>query len=178
MRRTLKFLHEIGSCGMIGALAAHMVLVVMARGLGPSEYLLMRRGIEAISKYVLLPSMLVTVVSGLFAIAATRAFHDAGWVWLKAVTGVALVEGTLGAVQGTARRTTELAVKILEGQSDPSAMRDVMRHEWGGLGVVMFLSVFNVLIAVWRPRLSRRARRKPMQPEPAKPEAEAGPAAG
>ncbi|MBL8950262.1 MAG: hypothetical protein JNK82_05775, partial [Myxococcaceae bacterium] len=95
MRPTLKFLHELSSAGIIGALLTHLVLLSVASAT-PVEYATLRRAIEVLTRWVLLPSLAVVLLSGLFAIAVHRPYHSTGWPWLKALTGIALFEGTLG----------------------------------------------------------------------------------
>lgn len=160
-RRVLKILHELSSSGIIGALAAHLALLSVASTTQMLEYAAVRRGIEVITQYVLLPSLAVVLISGLLSIAVHRPFHGAGWAWLKLALGMAMFEGTLGAVNATARDASALAAKIVAGEAPVSSMDDVLRHEWGGLWFILFLSIINIVLGVWRPRLSRRAPDEP-----------------
>jgi hypothetical protein len=157
VNKLLKFLHQLGAIGMMGALAAHFVLLVNAAGLPPAEYAAVRLGIVAISKWVLVPSLGLVLVSGLLAMSAHPAFFSAGWALLKLVFGVAMFEGTLITVQASARRAAEFAVQAAaSGEIDAVRMAEAVRSEWIGLWVIGILSVLNVVLAVWRPRLSRR----------------------
>jgi len=154
MRRLIKFLHEIGTVGMMGALAAQLILVFRSRAMPPAPYAALRMSIETLTQWLLLPSLTLVLLSGLIAIAVHPPYHNAGWAWVKALLGVSVLEGTLGGVQGPARQAAELSAKVLTGEADPVAMADVVRHEWGGLWVILALAVANVALAIWRPRLS------------------------
>ncbi|MCA3016921.1 MAG: hypothetical protein INH41_31435 [Myxococcaceae bacterium] len=157
-RRVLKIFHELSSAGVIGAIAANMVLLSVASLSNVGEYLVVRRSMDAIARLVLLPSIGVVLFTGVLAIAVHRPFHGAGWAWLKAIFGVSMLEGTLGAVNATAREGLQLAEQIAAGKAEPSAMNDVLRHEWAGMWVVLTLSIFNIVIGVWRPKLQRANR--------------------
>lgn len=164
MRRLFKFLHEVGAFGVMGALAAHIVLIVSAKDMSPLEYAAVRHAIEATSKYLLLPSLTLVLISGLLAMAIHSPFHNTGWVWIKALTGVMMLEGTLGAVQGTARDAAALSARIASGDLAADAgMKEVLRHEWGGLWFILLLSAINIALAIWRPRFKKP---KPARPPP------------
>lgn len=161
MKRFLKFVHTVGAIGVLGALATHLVLVAMAPGDSPTAFAAVRTGIHAISRFILLPSLLLVLVSGLLAMAIHRPFMDARWAWLKAFTGVAMFEGTLNAVQSNATRGAELAVRALEGNGDPQALAALLHHEWMGLWTIGAIALANVALGVWRPRLRSKQERRP-----------------
>lgn len=159
MKQLLKFLHVLGAIGVIGALAAHMALVVTAAQKFGAGYAAIRFGIEAISKWMLVPSLALVLVSGLLAIAAHRPFIDARWAWVKALLGLSMFEGTLIVVQGNAVRVSELAQKAIAGGTEPALMAEALHSEWMGLWTIMVLALANVLLGVWRPPLRRRPAR-------------------
>lgn len=155
MRRLLKFLHEIGSAGIIGAIVAHISLLLSARHMSAVEYAAVRHSIDALSRWLLMPSLAIVLISGFLAMAVHAPFHNAGWAWIKALMGVMMLEGTLGAIQGTARDAAALSARIARGEIDgDGGMKEILRHEWGGLWFILALCAVNVALAVWRPKLS------------------------
>jgi hypothetical protein len=155
-RRTLKLLHEIGAVGVMGSLAACIVLIATAPTDSLVGYAAVRQGIAQITKWLLVPSLAITLITGLAAIAATDAYINAGWAWFKALLGISMFEGTLLTIGGSARRAAELSALAAEGRGDPALLAEVVRTEWGGLWIMIVLSVANIVLAVWRPRFSRR----------------------
>jgi hypothetical protein len=156
MGKFLKTLHEIGAVGVLGSLAACLVLAATAPTGSLVAYAAVRQGMAAIMHWLLVPSLAVVLVSGLLAIALNRAFHNAGWAWVKALLGIGMFEGTLLTVGAGARRAADLSALAATGVGDPAQLAQVIRSEWGGLWVLLTLSIVNILLAVWRPRLGRR----------------------
>ena len=152
-RRSLKALHEIAAIGVGGGLAACLVIGLTAHVASPVEFAAARQAIAAIARYVLVPSLALVLVTGMLAIAATRAFHDAGWAWLKALLGLSVFEATLVTV-GASVRQAELAA----ASADPSLLASLLHSERNTLWLLLGLSVANVVLAVWRPRLTIRIR--------------------
>jgi hypothetical protein len=153
--KLLKTLHELGAVGVLGSLASCLVLVATAPTHSPVGYAAVRESIAALAKWLLVPSLGVVLVSGLLAIAANRAFHNAGWAWVKALLGISMFEGTLLTISASARRAADLAALAASGQADPAQLAAVVRTDWGGLWLLISLSVANILLAVWRPRFGR-----------------------
>jgi hypothetical protein len=153
LRLGAKALHDIAAIGFGGAMAACLVINLVANRASPAEFAAARHAFAAIAQYVLVPSMAVVVVSGLIALAATRAHRDAGWAWLKALLGLSVFEATL-LVVGSSRPQAELAAAA----TDPALLDALLRSERNTLWLLIALSVVNVLLAVWRPRLSVKVR--------------------
>jgi hypothetical protein len=152
----LKALHELGAVGVMGSFAACLVLVATAPSQPPAAYAAVRHGIAAIAQWLLVPSLGLVLVSGLLALAINKAYHDAGWAWLKALLGIGMFEGTLLTVGASARRAADLSAMAASGAPDPAQLAEVLRTEWGGLWLLLSLALANIVLAVWRPKFSRR----------------------
>lgn len=128
-RRLMKLLHEIGAIGLMGAIATMLVLAWHAPAPEESlvQYATARHGIAMVSKYVLVPSLALVLVSGLVAIIVNDHFINAGWVWAKAATGVLMFEGTLVTIAASARKAAELSAMAVAGTPDPVRLAEVLR---------------------------------------------------
>ena len=153
--KVLKLLHEIGAIGTLGSFASCIVLLATAPK-APAAYAAILGGISSITKWILVPSLALVLISGLLAIAANAAYKNAAWAWVKALLGVSTFEGTLIAVDGNARRAAELSALATPSHGDTIELAQVLHTEWGGLVVLMTLAVVNIVLAVWRPRLYRQ----------------------
>lgn len=147
-RRTLKALHEIAAIGVGGGLAACLVIGLTANPTSPVEFAAARQAMAAVARYVLVPSLAGVLVTGLLAMVATRAFQDAGWAWLKAALGLSVFEATLVTVGAS----TQQAALSVAG-ADPGLLAAVWHSERNTLWLLLALSVANVVLAVWRPKL-------------------------
>ena len=156
LRRLIKLGHEIGSAGFAGALAVHIVLLSVMPA--PSEllaYATLRGAIAAVGTWVLFPSLFLVLFSGLLAMMVNRAFHNAGWAWLKFATGISVFEGTLVAIHGPARRAADEAALAVAGELEVAEL-SASAGESGALWVVLAIALINFWLGVWRPRFSRR----------------------
>lgn len=159
LARLLKTLHQLGAIGTLGSIASCIVLLQFAPTKSAPAFAGVLQGIAALSKWLLVPSLALVLTSGLLAIAANSAYKNAGWAWVKALLGISSFEGTLMTVGASARRAGELSAAVAAGQPDAAQLSEVLRTEWGGLWILAALALVNIVLAVWRPRLGRRADR-------------------
>jgi len=155
VRRLIKFLHTVGGAGFLGAAAALIVLAHLAPS--PPDYAWTRTAMAAIGAWIFLPSLTLTLVAGLAAIGVNRAFHEAGWAWVKAATGILIFAGGLHAlapIQDEAARAAE----ALAAGADRATITGSFAGEEATLWVLLVVSLANVALGVWRPRLLRRRR--------------------
>jgi hypothetical protein len=161
MQKVMKCLHTTGAIGITGAIAAHLVLLSVLPDLDTlAEAAARRAGIAAVATWLLLPSLVLVLVSGLLAIAAHPQFGNAGWVWVKVALGLAIFEGTLVSVQRPATRNLEHTLEALAGDISSSELPDLLHSEWGPLWVILAICLANIVLGIWRPRLGRRQRPK------------------
>jgi hypothetical protein len=159
MRRWMKFLHTMGAIGLMGAMAALIVLVILIPEPTALEAYANHRAIMGkIAEWLLLPSLGLVLVSGLWSMAMTPAFQVAGWVWIKLATGILVFKGVLLSIQGPAEQEARLSAEALAGLTDVAQLGLRIGEEWGALWVMMVVGVANVVLGVWRPRMSKRHR--------------------
>lgn len=157
MKRLIKFLHELGTVGLMGATATQLVLSYAAEGMASRDYAVTRLAILRVSELLLIPSLLVVLVSGLLAMLFNSTFQKRGWALLKAGLTLVVLQCALVAVQGPAKQAAVISVAIVKGdRSQARHLPEIVRHERGGSAMLLFLSVVNIALAVWRPRLRRK----------------------
>jgi len=156
MRKTLKFLHTLASCGLIGALLGYSIVLVFTPQATARSYADARQTISALCDYLLLPSLAIALVTGLLAMAVHRPFLDKRWAWLKAFLGLSLFEATLATIQSKAAAAAALSAKVAAGEVAPGALEASLASEWWALATVMVLSLAQIALGIWRPRLAKR----------------------
>ena len=156
-KRAMKFLHEIGTVGAMGAVVVQLVLANLGPTLVIEEHALLRQVIVLLDRWVLLPSLLVCLLSGMLAMAINKAFHSADWAWVKALMTPLVFETIFVAVDSPARRAANLTTRLAEGDETARPLLvDALWHEQGGLWIALVLFSAQIALAVWRPKRSSR----------------------
>ena len=156
MRRTLKFLHTMAAIGLLGAMAALLVLLHVAPPkTSLAGYAASRQAMGAICTWLFLPSLGLSLIAGLLAIAVNRAFHNAGWAWIKLISGVLLFEGGLQGIQGPMQDEAERSAAVLAGHGDVATLAASLGTESATVWVLFAVATANVVLGIWRPRLIR-----------------------
>ena len=165
MRKTMKILHTLAAAGLLGGLSVYMLLLVAAPQDTPAAYADLRVSVAAISNYVLLPSLAIALLSGLASMVVHDPYLHKGWVWLKAALGILMFKGILTIVGAKADYALTVAERIAAGELPAEVLEQAVAYEWATLVVMLALSVANVVLGVWRPRLgSAPARGRQRRP--------------
>jgi len=155
MQRLLKFLHTMGAVGFTGSLACLLVL----ENLTPppsslTSYALIRGAMGMIANWVFFPSFVLTLVPGLLAIAVTPAFHNAGWAWAKAASGILIFAGGLHAL-GPIQKEARLSAEAIAGRFDPARLEGVSEGTAAIMWFLLAIATANVVLGIWRQRVIR-----------------------
>lgn len=156
MRRLLKFLHTMGSIGLMGAMAAFLVMFSVTPP--PSQlagYALIRGAMGAVATWIFLPSLALVLIAGLLAMALHPVYRIAGWAWLKLATGVLMFEGGFVYIQGPMQREAGMSAAALSGKLDPALLGASIGPERNSLWVLLAVATANVALGIWRPRILR-----------------------
>ena len=150
----------MGAVGVLGSMASLLVLL----GAAPPRtalagYAAVRAAMAMVSTWIFLPSLGLSLMAGLLAIAVNRAYHNAGWAWIKLATGVSLFEGGLQAVQGPMRDEAERSAAALADHANPATIAASLGQSIGtdraALWVLIAVATVNVVLGIWRPRITR-----------------------
>lgn len=156
MRRLLKFLHTIGAIGLMGAMACLLVMLGFAASPQPlPAYALLTDVMSRVATWIYLPSMALTLTSGLAAIGINRAFHNAGWAWAKLATGVLMFEWSLAGIVQPLKSEAERAAAALLAPAEPALLAATVGPTRNSIWVLLAVAAANVVLGVWRPRLTR-----------------------
>lgn len=137
----------------MGAMAAFLVAL-----LGPQPPSLAGRAavletMAGIATWVFLPSLVITLISGLLAMVASPGYLDAGWAWMKAATGILMFEGGFTAVVGPIQEAGRTSAAALAGHADGATVALAIGSERNTLWVLLAVAAANIALGVWRPRL-------------------------
>ena len=146
----------MGAVGLLGAMASLLVLLSVAPPkTSLAGYAAVRGAMGAICTWLFLPSLGLSLIAGLLAIAFNRALHNAGWAWLKLISGVLLFEGGLQGIQGPMQDEAERSAAALAGHAGTATLAASLGTERATLWVLFAVATANVVLGVWRPRLLR-----------------------
>ena len=157
MRQAVKFLHTVSSCGLIGALLGHMLLLWRAPQATAEDYAMLREMISLIARFILVPSLGISLVTGLLAMLVHRQYQQKRWAWAKALLGLSMFEATLAVTQSKAVAAAELSARIAKGDNVLEAQRllsEAIHSEWNVLYAILALSLAQTALGIWRPRLT------------------------
>ena len=153
MRKLMKFFHTTGSLGVAGGLAAFMLILHFGPPIGATaEYVNLREGVDALSSYIILPSMAVVMLSGVLSMAVHFPFQNATWVWIKLLVGFLILESMLATIDAPARDAADAAREALAGQLTLEELSSSVNDRWFAWWVLLTLALANVGLAIWRPR--------------------------
>jgi hypothetical protein len=140
----------------MGAMASLLVLLSVAPPpTSLAAYASTRAAMDAIGNWIFFPSLGLMLIAGILAMAYSRVYQNAGWVWMKAASGILVFEGSLVGVLGPIREEAEQSARALAGQIDPSTLALSLGSERSTLWILFAVSTANVIFGIWRPRLSR-----------------------
>ena len=156
MRQSVKFLHTLSSCGLIGALVAYMLVLWKAPQESLAQYADMREIISLIARFILVPSLGISLVSGLMSMMVHRPYQEKRWAWAKAFLGFAMFESTLAITQAKAIDAAELAAQIAKNENAEVAQKllaEALHSEWNVLWAILAISAAQTALGIWLPKL-------------------------
>ena len=145
----------MGAIGLMGAMASLLVLFAVAPPpTALSEFVLIRGAMAAIATWVFFPSLALTIIAGLLAIAFNRGYHNAGWAWVKLASGVLIFEGGFLYILSPMQEEAKRSAAALAAHADPATLAGSLGAERNTLWLLLAVAAANVALGIWRPKLT------------------------
>lgn len=146
----------MGAIGLMGSMACLLVLLDAAPApTSLAGYASARGAMGDIATWIFFPSLGLTLVAGLLAIGFSRGYHNAGWAWVKLATGILVFEGGFVGVLGPMQQEAEQSADAVAGRVDPATLAGSLTAERYTLWVLLAVATANVVLGIWRPKLTR-----------------------
>ena len=146
----------MGAIGLMGSMASLLVLLSMAPPPGElAPYALIHGAMGSIATWIFFPSLGLTLIAGLIALGYSKAYHNAGWAWAKAISGILIFESGFVGVLGPMQREAERSAAALAGKIEPSTLAASITAERNTLWILLSVATANVIFGIWRPRLTK-----------------------
>jgi hypothetical protein len=152
--RIIKILHTLGSLGLMGGVAACLVLRHSAPAYGGEGYQLVREQLNALFSVLIVPSMGVTIFSGFASMIIYKPYWNALWAWAKAGSGVIVLQYAFR------MKWNALELSAPLDPTDPLDVPRALANEYSGFWVLLIVSALNVVVGVWRPRIDLTKKSK------------------
>lgn len=157
MRKFVKILHSVTALGFGGGMAAYIFILLAAPEITDiSQHLVLRTSLAFVAKWLVLPSMILVIVTGLVSMIVHHPFMNAPWVWAKTLSGLLIFEATLASLDAPAQAAKRAAIRAANGELSAAELAPLIRDEWTAWWILLALAVLNVVIGVWRPRFGLR----------------------
>jgi hypothetical protein len=156
-KNLLKLLHYASLAGLGGGMVVILVLLETIDATSPASVAGMHAAIALLCGALVVPSLVVSLLTGMLLVVARPQLISARWVWAKAFVGVIVAVTILAGFQPLVIALASMSATGALGDAPPGPLASVVEAERWAAYLSLATVVAAMAIAVWRPRLGRPA---------------------